>query len=424
MNTSDEKGSDASVSPPSSSPLPSPRTDTMQYAAFHDTQGDWHDMTCSPSNCVINTISPHTPFSPPRSFSPPGERPEPPTIRYIPQFDYKFSPNKSPLNYPNPNMTFFNPYTSKSCKRTLNTSGSSVGSRQSPCIKRIRQNISRCLGSTDLSKSGNFSNDDTLDKTCVAANDASEAESKERDESDLSDANLLCENCPDLLRIVGVCTTCPDKPHLCQLCVDAHKRVRLTREHVIHILAEQDTTCARSVPQILESIIELLEVDLDDSITSATDELSKTWNINLGEFSDTAIALDMKHSEEVIEAKFIPVFSRGPTSVKLKAVGIIQKLIELRVVNVSSAFANDKCIKGFEELINSEDSEVIVVALDCIQCLVKEIAAIGAKFSLIKLHSQLEKQLRRLKLYEMGYSTAVQFKAAKLMREMEKCLME
>jgi len=322
-------------------------------------------------------------------------------------------------------MTFFNPYTSKSCKRTLNTSGSSVGSRQSPCTKRIRQNISRCLGSKDWSKSGNLSNDDTLDKTCIASNDASEAESKERDESDLSDANLLCENCPDLLRIVGVCTTCPDKPNLCQLCVDAHKRVRITREHVIHILAEQDyNNCVRSVPQILESIIELLEVDLDDSITSATDELIKTWKINLGEFSDTAVALDMKHSEEVIESKLIPVFSRGPTSVKLRAVGIIQKLIELRVVNVSTAFANDQCIKGFEELINSKDSEVIVVALDCMQCLVKEIAIIGAKFSLIKLHSQLEKQLRRLKLYETGYTTSVQFKAGKLMREMEKCLME
>ena len=162
-------------------------------------------------------------------------------------------------------------------------------------MKRIRNNISRCLASTDLSKSGNFSNDDTLDKTCVASNkDASETEDKERDESDLSDANLLCENCPDLLRIVGVCSTCPDKPNLCQLCVDAHKRVKLTRDHVIHILAEQGfNTCLRSVPQILESIIELFEVDLDDSLTSATDELTKTWDINLGEFSDTAIALDL-----------------------------------------------------------------------------------------------------------------------------------
>jgi len=241
------------------------------------------------------------------------------------------------------------------------------------------------------------------------------------DDSDLSDANPLCENCPDGLRIVGVCTSCSENPHLCQLCVDAHKRVRITRDHTIHILAEQGT---RSVPQILESIIELLEVDLDDSIDAATSELFKTWGKNFGTLNKNEIALDMKHSEEIIESKLIPVFSQGPTNVKVKAVGIIQKLIEQGVVNVSYAFVNDKCVEGFEELINSEDSEIVAITLDCLRCLVKGIAFVGAKFSLIKLHSKLEKQLRRLKLYETGYTTSVQFKAGKLLREMDKCLLE
>ena len=88
------------------------------------------------------------------------------------------------------------------------------------------------------------------------------------------------------------------------------------------------------------------------------------------------------------------------------------------------AFVNDKCVEGFEELINSEDSEIVAITLDCLRCLVKGIAFVGAKFSLIKLHSKLEKQLRRLKLYEMGYTTSVQFKAGKLLREMDKCLLE
>ena len=381
-------------------------------------QGDWQDTRCSPSNCIINTISPHTPFSPFR------ERQEPPTIRYIPQFDYKFNPNQSPLNYPSPNMTFYNPYTTKSCKRTLNISGSSVGSRSSPRTKRIRQNFSSCLETTDQSKTERFGIDDTLDKTCIA-NDVNETDDKEVDESDLSNANLVCENCPDLLRIVGVCTTCTDQPYLCQLCVDAHKRVRITREHVIHILAEQSTkTCWRSVPQILETLIELIDTDLDDSIASETAKLVKTWNTHLDEFSVKEIALDMKHSEEVIEAKLIPVLSHGLTSAKLKAIEMIQKLMELRMVNVSSAFANDKFIEGFEHIFNSDYSEVIVVALDCLQCIVKEVTEAEAKFSLIKLHSKLEKQLKRLKLYEMGYTTSVQYKAGNLLREMEKYLMD
>merc|ERR1719233_1069813 len=219
---------------------------------------------------------------------------------------------------------------------------------------------------------------------CAVA--ASEIEEKERSESDLSNTNLLCENCPDMKREVGMCSTCPDQPHLCQLCVDAHKRVRITREHVIHILAEKgNITGCRSVPQILESIIEHINSNLDDFINSKTVELVNTWNIDLEELSDREIALAMKHCEEVIEAKLIPIFSHGLTSAKLKAVGIVHKMIELKLVNISSAFANDKFIGGFEELFNSDYSEVIIVALDCLQCIVKEVIVIGAKFSLINL---------------------------------------
>ena len=99
-------------------------------------------------------------------------------------------------------------------------------------------------------------------------------------------------------------------------------------------------------------------------------------------------------------------------------------LIEIKVANVTSAFANDKCIEGFDEMLNAEDSYVVVAALDCLESLVKEIVELGAKFSLIKLHSKLEKQLRSLKESEAGYNTSVQFKAGKLIRGMEKCLME
>ena len=110
---------------------------------------------------------------------------------------------------------------------------------------------------------------------------------------------------------------------------------------------------------------------------------------------------------------------------KVKIAAVIQTLIEIKVVNnVSSAFANDKFVKGFEEMINTEDSEVILAALNCLQCLVKGIVGIGAKFSMIKLHSQLEKQLRRMKDSEAGFITSVQFKSGKLIREMEKYIME
>ena len=190
-------------------------------------------------------------------------------------------------------------------------------------------------------------------------------------------------------------------------------------------IGEQNTDkCWRSVPQILLSIVELLEVDLDDSIAETAAELMHTWGIHLDTLSEKEIAQDQINSGKVVEENLIPLFLQGDIAVKVRSVAIMQMLVDLKVVNVASSFANDNCVEGFEEMINAEDSEVVEAALNCLQCLVKGIAVLGAKFSLIKLHSKLVKQLRRLKLFEAGYTTCVQFKAGKLIREMEKYLME
>lgn len=336
----------------------------------------------------------------------------------------------SPYNYPNPNMTFYNPYMAKSCKRALNTSGSSVSSRPSPHTKRARHNLSACSSSTNKSLLSCSSLDKTqdqldLDKTWVPA-DLEEDEENQ----DCSNNNLLCQSCSDLQPVVAVCRSCPDQPALCQLCLDAHKRVRLTREHSMHMLEEN--LVQLSLPKVLKCLVELIDidnklaqVDLNDSLASTTAKLVRTWSVSSDKSSEKAIAQDRRKAEGIIQDNLLPIFVQGDLQVKVKAVGIIQTLIEIEVVsNVSSAFANDDCVKGFEEMIKAEDSEVILAALNCLQCLVKGIVRIGAKFSMINLHSQLEKQLRRLKDNEAGFTTSVQFKAGKLIREMEKYLME
>jgi len=344
----------------------------------------------------------------------------------------------SPYNYPNPNMTFYNPYMAKSCKRALNTSGSSVGSRLSPNTKRARHNLSTCSSSTNQSLVSCSSLDKIqpqldLDKTWVPADLVEEFD---EDFPDCSNNNLLCQNCPDLQSVVAVCRSCPDQPAICQLCLDAHKRVRLTREHSMHLVEENLVTLltdsCRSLPQVLQSLVDLIDidkklaqVDLNDSLASTTAELVRTWSVTSDKASEKEIAHGRRKAEGIIQDNLIPVFVQGDLKVKVKVAAIIQTLIEIEVVNnVSSAFANDKCVKGFEEMINTEDSEVILAALNCLQCLVNGIIGIGAKFSMIKLHSQLEKQLRMLKVSEAGYITSVQFKAGKLIREMEKYLME
>eukprot|EP00092_Neocalanus_flemingeri_P004025 GFUD01004332.1.p1 GENE.GFUD01004332.1~~GFUD01004332.1.p1 ORF type:complete len:437 (-),score=106.47 GFUD01004332.1:107-1417(-) len=436
MNNSQPLTDSTCSSPLSSSPILSPMTDAVQHTACN--------LTCSPSNCTINTISPHTQFSPHQ---------QPPHLQYIPQFDYQLHPDLDPLltmaspyNYPNPNMTFFNPYMARSCKRALNTSGSSVGSHCSPHTKRPKHNLSVCSSSTNQSLISSCSNLNTsqsqldLDKTWVPTEDLEtsifSSTGDDADQSqDCSNNNILCYSCPDLQPVVAVCRSCPDQPSLCQLCYEAHKRVRLTREHQVQLVGEQvfevsSTPSGRSMSQVILSLIDLVDIDkklagidLDESLKSTTAELVKTWSVTDGKRDGGKNLHDLKKTERIIKENLIPLFSKGELNVKAKVAGIIQTLIEIEVVN-PTRFVDNNCIEGFVGMMNAEDSKVILGALDCLQSLVKEVARFNAKYSLIKLHSQLELQLKKLKDSEAGYTTSIQFKASRLIREMEKSLME
>jgi len=370
----------------SCSPL-SPRTDAIQ--------GGWHDLTgCIPSNCSLGTVSPHNSFQPPH-------------LRYIPQFDYELHPNLSPLhtmtspyNYPNPDMTFYNPYMAKSCKRALNTSSSSVGSRPSPHSKRQRRALSPCS------------------RWSTTGADASRNDDK------------LCQNCDDLSPAVALCRTCTDFPALCLLCLEAHKRVKLTREHSVHSITKSEKIeKSRSVPLVLKSIVDLfddrklVQVDLNDHLSTSTRELMRTWSADTAEFSEEEISVNRIKCEEIIKDNLIPVFVKGNLEIKVKAVAIIEMLIRMNFVNISSVVATDECLESFQEMLNAEDSEVVLTSLNCLECLVKEIGDLGAKFSMIKVHCMLEVNLRRLKEGEMKkHIRPVQFKAGKLIREIEKRL--
>eukprot|EP00092_Neocalanus_flemingeri_P003546 GFUD01003804.1.p1 GENE.GFUD01003804.1~~GFUD01003804.1.p1 ORF type:complete len:435 (-),score=103.51 GFUD01003804.1:101-1405(-) len=434
MNNSQPLTDSTCSSPLSSSPVLSPMTDAVQHTACN--------LTCSPSNCAINTISPHTQFSP--------HHHHPPHLQYIPQFDYELHPDfdplqtmTSPYNYPNPNMTFCNLYMARSAKRALNTSGSSVGSFYVPHTKRQRHNLSVCSSSTNQSLNcSNLNSSQSqldLDKTWVPTGDldtstfSSPGEDAEQS-LDCSNNNLLCLSCPDLQPRVAVCRSCPDQPSLCQLCYEAHKRVRLTRDHQVHLLGEQvcevySTPSGRSMSQVILSLIDLVGINkkltgIDlESIKSTTAELIQTWSVTAGKGGEKKNSQDLKKTERIIKENLIPIFSQGALDVKAIVAGIIQTLIEIEIVN-PTRFVDKNCIEGFEVMINAEVSEVIVAALDCLHSLVKEVARLNAKYFLINLHSQLERQLKRLKDSEAGYPTCIQFKSSRLIRELEKSLME
>jgi len=366
----------------------SPRTDAIQADCWEDLTG------CLPGNCTLGTVSPHSSNQPPH-------------LRYIPQFDYELHPNLSPLhtmtspyNYPNPDMTFFNPYMAKSCKRALNTSNSSVGSRPSPLSKRLRQNLSPFFCRTSTGANARHGDDQ------------------------------LCQNCDDSSQAVALCRTCTDYQALCSLCLEAHKRVKLTREHSVHNIKSEKIERSRSIPLVLQSIADLFDDDkklthvgLSDHPSASTRDFLRTWSGNLAELSEKEISENRTKCEEIIKDDLIPVFVKSDLETKVKAVEIMEMLFTMSFVSVSPALTTDECVKSFQEMLNSEDSEVVLTALNCLECLVKEVAELGAKFSMIKMHCKLEMSLKRLKEGEVKRHTrAVQFKAGKLIREIEKRL--
>ena len=108
---------------------------------------------------------------------------------------------------------------------------------------------------------------------------------------------------------------------------------------------------------------------------------------------------------------------------KARAAAITKTLIEIKVVTATH-FVDNTCIDVFSDMIDCDIVKVISSALDCLEVLVKEVGLMKANYSLIMLHSKLEKPLRRLKDRETGVTTSVKFKASRLVRDMEKILLE
>ena len=82
---------------------------------------------------------------------------------------------------------------------------------------------------------------------------------------------------------------------------------------------------------------------------------------------------------------------------------------------------DDECAEVFREMIEAKDTNVILAALDCLQCLVKEFVKDCDRDVLYVLQSKLLKLIKKLKDSET-YSVSIQFKACRLIREMEKVL--
>lgn len=66
---------------------------------------------------------------------------------------------------------------------------------------------------------------------------------------------VICANCDDASRATGVCVQCAE--FLCEKCTNAHRRVRLTRDHAITPLASQNRSAASTSENQPSSVQEL-----------------------------------------------------------------------------------------------------------------------------------------------------------------------
>ena len=352
----------------------------------------------------------------------------PPNVQYRPQFDYKLNPNFSPLvdlgspyNYPNRNLILLKSHIN-SCKRALNTSGSSVGSKYSPEEKKVRHDVSVCSVSSTHSRSSISSLVDTsasdLDKTLAY-------EDSNWTEDELSESNV-CRNCEDKLPAIAKCHDCPEVPSLCHLCLDAHSRVRLTKDHSVTFIALA-TSSSNSFPKVLEVLLKqaltvgITSSNSDQFRSTAASAIHKVW-------SETYCKLESEEMRtcEIVKDILLPSFLSNNLDVKVQILNIFQTYLERNPLarNTATIFAGDDCIREFHSMLSSKDSQLIVATLSFITELVKVIDAIDDKFSLTKLHSNLESKLQCLKDCNSGMSVGVMFNASKLLREMDKCLMK
>jgi len=358
----------------------------------------------------------------------------PPPVTYLPVFDYslteEFDPPEtkgSPFNYPltpNKNKVFFNPFMSRSNKRGLNISSNSAGSSCSyyaPISKRLKflkHDTSICSDNCDSS----------LEKSSCTLNNINMTQlmiEPELEEMGGNNNSEVCSSCTDLSPSVAECLDCPEKTSLCKLCLAAHKRVRLTRDHKIQMInPEEEETGEVTLLKTFQTMVDLVKMtrrvlclDLDSAIDSCITEALNFQcehpDFRLRKENDRVL-------QELLSVELLPLFHEKSREIHVKVMKVLQAVFELEMtVEDPAILVTDSCLEAYKVLLSSDSSgrsDSIILTLDCLSTIVGLLASNQMKYQVSIMRDKLNPVLSKLQDSEENYVISVRFKASKLSR--------
>jgi len=353
----------------------------------------------------------------------------PPHLVYVPsyQLDGSFSTNM------NSNQTFHNPYISKARKRSLNVSNtSSIGSNFSfytPFTKRLRHDASICSDKCSLNASN--ANNSALSVSVGPFSNSimvCDESFSEYHGTGVNNNDVLCMNCPDLSPVVATCLTCTETPGLCKLCLDAHKRVKLTKDHDVEITdkaaVDGCSDCNLTLEAVMFSAVELLTikskmecVDVDAAFNSALKQI-KEFGSGFNKISNDEERCLLK----MIQLQLLPLLS---SRVKEQAIVLFQTFLDLNLdIKYSNIAIHIKDnIDKFQDFLQdpSLHSDILAIVLECLLIVTNNTKSSDfIRPTFVEIRDKLSDVLKNIKSSGVIHSNKVLYKAGRIQRELEK----
>ena len=227
-----------------------------------------------------------------------------------------------------------------------------------------------------------------------------------------NNVDVLCGNCDDASPAIALCNTCPETPSLCKLCLDAHQRVKLTKDHDITITDEEMIEESMLTHEnVVKCAIELVEingrmecVDVDHALQETLTQLK-----NLSKKDP-----DFKLTEAT-KIRMLNLFNQKRRRMALE---IVQTVVDIGPRDIVVMFANIEWCLPILGDSNDSDNREKLLALD----IILRVLQTDKKSLIIKFVRDIKHKLPIKQFKQDIYPTSIMFKAGKLSREVEKIM--
>lgn len=273
--------------------------------------------------------------------------------------------------------------------------------------------IKDCSKSSCQSQSGK-GNDSKSGSDCKSGNDSGHA--------------LVhhCTNCIDNYVASFQCKDCVEEPYLCVACAEAHRRVRLTRQHklvdlVIEIQSpkeECDRIRSWIDPYFVDGFsfsdsVELGPGTFDESV-ELTDRLyNSCLYLRSSNRKKYLIEKELHEATSGLRDFIIQLMTGGPCeSVITKACYIISQLVDRKIIQ-AGFFLKDPIIETMKQLCSinkNRPAQVVTAVLLALRSIATEVNELKSIFDLYKLRfleDEVKTVYKEFKMQEVEFTTKV-----------------